>query len=68
MRLDEMDGMFIGFLSDEEIDIFNAAYDAGKARRSYEGVGGFLGLAMVRLIPAPGDRGKRSTDSEVPNG
>lgn len=54
MRLEDMDGMFVGLLTDEEIEVYNRAYDEGKARLSYEGAGGFMGLAKVRLIrPIP---------------
>lgn len=52
MRLDEMDGMLVGMLDDEEIAEFDRAVKDGKARRSYEGAGGFMGLAKVRLIRA----------------
>lgn len=50
MYLHEMDGMFVGLLDDDEIAEFDRAVKAGKARRSYEGAGGFMGLAKVRLI------------------
>ena len=50
MYLHEMDGMFVGLLDNNEIAEFERAVEDGKARRSYEGAGGFMGLAKVRLI------------------
>jgi hypothetical protein len=58
MRLNEMEGFFVGMLDDEELAEFERAIDAGRARRVYEGASGLMGLAKVRLIregaPAPG--------------
>jgi hypothetical protein len=53
MDLHQMDGMFVGLLSDDEIEVFNRAVKAGQARRVYEGGGGFMGLAKVRLVREP---------------
>lgn len=50
MDLHEMEGLFVGSLNVEELKLFQAAVDAGKARRSYEGGSGFMGLAKVRLV------------------
>lgn len=50
MRLHEMEGLFVGLLRDEELEEFDRAVREGRARLSYEGAGGFLGLAKVRLI------------------
>lgn len=49
MEVHEMDGMFVGMLDDAEIKAFEHAVSLGLARRSYEGGGGFMGLAKVRL-------------------
>jgi len=43
------DGLFVGMLREEEVAEFERAIDEGIAYRSYEGAGGFLGLAKVRL-------------------
>lgn len=45
-----LSGLFVGQLSDEEAQAFNAAVSAGRARCSYEGAEGFKGLARVRLM------------------
>lgn len=48
--LSRIDGLFVGLLDDEEMEIFDAACRKSEARRSYEGAGGLMGLAKVRLI------------------
>ena len=48
-ELDRLDGLFVGQLSVEEMEAFEAAVKKGRASRSYEGVGGLMGLAKVRL-------------------
>lgn len=48
------DGLFVGMLDSRELAKFDALCERGLARRSYEGAGGFLGLAKVRLAkPEP---------------
>jgi hypothetical protein len=42
-------GLFVGYLTPEELDSFNRLVAAGVARREYVGAGGFMGLAKVRL-------------------
>lgn len=49
MDVHEMEGMFVGLLDDAEIKALDQAVSLGLARRSYEGGGGLLGLAKVRL-------------------
>jgi hypothetical protein len=44
-----LDGIFVGMLSERELAAFNEMCRTGEARRSYEGAGGFMGLAKVRL-------------------
>jgi hypothetical protein len=44
-----IDGEFVGMMTPYMIEVFYRAVEAGYARASYEGVGGFLGLAKVRL-------------------
>jgi hypothetical protein len=44
-----MDGIYVGYLDPEELTEFDRAVEEGKAYRSYEGVGGLMGLAKVRL-------------------
>lgn len=43
-------GMHVGLLIPQELAAFERLVAAGKARRSYEGAAGFLGLAKVRLV------------------
>jgi hypothetical protein len=45
-----LDGMFVGMLTNEEIDSFDRCVMDGIATRSYEGAGGFMGLAKVRVV------------------
>lgn len=45
-----IDGLFVGLLDKEELAIFDDACRHYEARRSYEGGGGLMGLAKVRLI------------------
>lgn len=47
--LGRIDGLFVGLLDKEELEIFDAACRSQDAYRSYEGGGGFMGLAKVRL-------------------
>lgn len=48
----DLDGMYIGDLNIEERRRFDAAVAIGRARWSYEGAGGFLGLGKVRAFAA----------------
>ena len=43
-------GLYVGQLDANELEAFNAACLAGTAQRVYEGAGGFLGLAKVRIV------------------
>lgn len=45
----ELEGMFVGSLTPEELEIFEKAVKGGMAYRSYEGGAGFMGLAKVRV-------------------
>lgn len=45
------EGLFVGILDENQLEEFNQAVKDGKARRSYEGAAGFMGLAKVRWIP-----------------
>lgn len=65
-RLHEMDGMFVGSLNAEELVLFEMACARGFARRSYEGAGGLLGLAKVRLIPVRSQIASASSRSRGP--
>jgi hypothetical protein len=47
--LERIEGLFVGQLTARELRTFERAIADGEARRSYEGGGGFLGLARVRL-------------------
>ncbi len=44
------EGLFVGQLDENELKAFNRLVSASLAKRSYEGAGGFLGLAKVRFI------------------
>ena len=44
MTLDQMDGLFVGLLDEQELATFNAAVERGEAMRSYEGAAGFRQL------------------------
>jgi hypothetical protein len=46
-----VNGLFVGMLTPEEMDAFNYLVAKGVARRDYTGPGGFMGLAKVRLDP-----------------
>lgn len=48
--LGHAEGLYVGQLTAEELEAFNLLCRAGKARRSYEGAGGLLGLPKVRLL------------------
>lgn len=44
------EGLFVGQLSEEELEVFDKLVKVGLARRSYEGGAGFMGLATVRFV------------------
>lgn len=46
--LQRVDGLFVGQLTPEELEEFDRLCQQGDACRSYEGLGGFMGLATVR--------------------
>lgn len=48
--LERMEGLFVGQLDEHEMRTFERAVQDGEAVRSYEGAGGFMGLAKVRLL------------------
>jgi len=60
MDLDRMDGLFVGLLDQDELRVFNDAVAKGWATRSYEGGGGMMGLAKVRLVRIPAHRAAES--------
>jgi hypothetical protein len=47
--LDRIEGLFVGQLNAEELEIFLRAVKEGKASRHYSGGPGFMGLARVRV-------------------
>ena len=49
MNIANCDGLYVGLLTPEELAEFNLWVAAGKAWRSYQGPGGELGLAKVRI-------------------
>jgi hypothetical protein len=44
-----IDGLYVGQLTERELETFNRLVREGRARRVYEGGSGFLGLAKVTL-------------------
>lgn len=52
--LRNIEGLYVGMLREDELAIFNEACRTYDAKRSYEGAGGAMGLAKVRLMrPLP---------------
>lgn len=49
-RIRELDGFHVGLLTDDEHSLFERAVLSGIAKRSYDDVAGFLGLAKVRVL------------------
>lgn len=47
-------GLHVGLLSPHELKAFDYLCEKGAARRSYAGVGGFMGLAKVEMGEAKG--------------
>jgi len=45
-----LDGIYVGLLDGQDLEAFERCCKAGTARRSYEGVAGFLSLAKVRIV------------------
>lgn len=52
-ELSAIDGLYVGMLTVDEIEMLNHAVAEGRAIRSYEGPGGLLGMAKVRVLPVP---------------
>ena len=44
-----LNGLFIGMFSEEEINAFNRLVDRGLARRKYVGAAGLIGLAKADI-------------------
>jgi hypothetical protein len=61
--LRRIDGLFVGMLDAEELEIFNDACKRYEARRSYEGAGGAMGLAKVRVM-VPVTNGVRALEGK----
>lgn len=59
--LEHMEGLFVGLLDDDEAQVLEDAIERGRAMRSYEGAGGLMGMAKVRLLPL---RTSNTTPSE----
>ena len=49
LDLYDLQGMYVGQLTPEELDDFEQACKQGVAYRSYEGLSGIFGMAKVRL-------------------
>ena len=59
------DGLFVGQLDGTELETLDRAVASGIAKRSYEGAGGFMGLAKVRVtLPNPPERRSRDVTRE----
>lgn len=48
-----VEGLYVGMLSPVELQAFEYLIDKQAARRSYAGLGGFMGMAKVELITTP---------------
>lgn len=48
--LKNLEGLHVGLLDQHEMKAFNRLCKAGLAKRVYEGAGGFMGLAKVKLL------------------
>lgn len=56
--LERIEGLCVGQLRRDEMELFERAVREGHARRSYEGMMGLLGLPMVRLVYVPSHRAR----------
>lgn len=45
-----LDGFYVGFLDDEEIEMFDLCVEAGIAARDFNHPGGVMGLAKVKML------------------
>lgn len=43
-------GLFVPQLTDEELVVFDRMVREGRARRSYQGLAGFMGVARVEIV------------------
>ena len=50
--LESIKGLYVGMLSEDEMEFFNQCVSDGMAYRSYEGTAGLMGLAKVRVTEA----------------
>lgn len=62
--LRSIDGLFVGMLDAEELAIFNEACKRYEAQRSYEGAGGALGLAKVRVTALSPSENAKNNEQE----
>ena len=46
----QLDGLYVGQLDEDQMELFEVAVERGYARRSFDGPGGMLGLAKVEFI------------------
>ena len=46
----EVDGLYVGSLTDEEMESFNRCIADGFAQRTYEGPAGLMGLAKIKVL------------------
>ena len=49
-EVSDWEGLFVGQLKPHELERLEEAIREGLARKSFEGVSGFLGLSKVRMI------------------
>jgi hypothetical protein len=49
--LERIEGLYVGLLNQDDYAAFQREVSAGRARYSYVGVGGFMGLAIVAIGP-----------------
>lgn len=48
--LTSLNGLYVGQLNSNEFALFEEAINKGWAQRNYDGVGGFMGLAKVKIL------------------
>ncbi|UFS77183.1 hypothetical protein LPB73_07345 [Tardiphaga sp. 37S4] len=52
--LHRIDGLYVGMLDADELELFDSACKRNEASRCYDHAGGIMGLAKVRLVrPRP---------------
>jgi hypothetical protein len=53
MSINNLDGLYVGQLTDAELLEFERLIQEGRAVRAYSGAGGLMGLAKVKILDEP---------------